>query len=134
LDVLDTALALQLKAACDLLLTGLRASDEGGGATGLRAQAHAHHRPVARHHAEPITFGLKMAVWNDQVARHRDRITAARNRVAVGKISGAIVLRSKNERHGSAPGGPRAARGLSSSTPSGWRTSRSSTRASSIKR
>jgi adenylosuccinate lyase len=41
-------------------------------------------------HAEPITFGLKLAVWYDELHRHLDRLTRARERIAVGKISGAV--------------------------------------------
>src|SRR5262249_35033673 len=41
-------------------------------------------------HAEPITFGLKLAVWHDELRRHAGRIARAREAVAVGKISGAV--------------------------------------------
>ncbi len=89
-DVLDTALALQLKAACDLILQGLGKAMQ---AVERRAFEHKRTPMIGRSHgihAEPITFGLKLAVWYDELARHRDRITAARSRVAVGMISGAV--------------------------------------------
>jgi adenylosuccinate lyase len=89
-DVLDTALALQLKAACDLLLQDLERAAE---AVQRRALEHKRTPMIGRSHgihAEPITFGLKLAVWYDELSRHRDRLGRARERVAVGKISGAV--------------------------------------------
>jgi adenylosuccinate lyase len=89
-DVVDTAQALQLTAAADLLLAGVE---------GLRAavekRAFEHKRTVMvgrTHgmHAEPITFGLVLAVWHDELRRDLERLRAARGRVAVGKLSGAV--------------------------------------------
>ena len=89
-DVLDTALALQLRESCDLLLADLEQL-----ANTVRDQAFAHkHTPMIGRthgvHAEPMTFGLKLALWFDELRRDRDRITRARQGVSVGKISGAV--------------------------------------------
>jgi len=89
-DVLDTALALQLVASLDVLLT--RLTDL---ITAIRDQAHLHRHTVMigrSHgiHAEPITFGFKLAGWLAEVLRHRDRLTRLRQQIAVGKISGAV--------------------------------------------
>jgi adenylosuccinate lyase len=89
-DVVDTAQALQIREAVDLLLQGLeglRAAIE------TRAFEHKNTVMIGRTHgmhAEPITFGLKLAVWHDQVRRDVARLEAARGRVAVGKLSGAV--------------------------------------------
>jgi len=89
-DVLDTALALQLTAASDVLLRDLDALLEV-----LRRRAFEHKDSVMvgrSHgvHAEPITFGLKLALWHAEMARHRARLERARESVAVGKLSGAV--------------------------------------------
>jgi len=89
-DVLDTALALQLVASLDVLLT--RLTDL---VTAIRDQAHLHRHTVMigrSHgiHAEPITFGFKLAGWLAEVLRHRERLTRLRQQIAVGKISGAV--------------------------------------------
>jgi adenylosuccinate lyase len=89
-DVVDTAQSLQLVQATDLLasqLVKLRSV--------LKAQAikHRHSMMIGRTHgvhAEPVTFGLKMALWFDEVGRHQERLTMARRHIAVGKISGAV--------------------------------------------
>jgi adenylosuccinate lyase len=89
-DVVDTAQALQLKESADLLLAGL----EGlRAAVEARAFEHKNTVMVGRTHgmhAEPITFGLKLALWHDQIRRDIERMTAARRRIAVGKLSGAV--------------------------------------------
>jgi adenylosuccinate lyase len=89
-DVWDTATALQLRDAADLLVAGqerLRAS--------LRALAlrYRHTLTIARTHgvhAEPTTFGLKVAVWYVEAGRNLERLRRAREAVAVGKLSGAV--------------------------------------------
>jgi adenylosuccinate lyase len=89
-DVLDTALALQLQQASGLILAGverLRAA--------LRALALAHKTTlcVGRSHgihAEPMTFGLKAALWYAEAGRNLERMRRARETVRVGKISGAV--------------------------------------------
>ncbi|MCX6545327.1 MAG: adenylosuccinate lyase [Acidobacteria bacterium] len=89
-DVLDTALALQLQDACDLTLarmTALRAA--------VKARAMEHRRtPIIGRthgvHAEPTTFGLKLAIWYAELGRDVARIQRAREIVSVGKMSGAV--------------------------------------------
>ncbi len=89
-DVMDTALSLQFVEAIDLLDRDLAALEEV--VVGL-ARAHRDTLMVGRTHgvhAEPITFGFKLAGWVDEVRRNRRRLQAARSEVAVGKISGAV--------------------------------------------
>src|SRR5438309_5920238 len=89
-DVWDTALALQLRDAADLLIAGqerLRA------ALGDLARRHKDTLIVGRTHgvhAEPTTFGLKVAVWYVEAGRNLERLRRARDVVAVGKLSGAV--------------------------------------------
>jgi adenylosuccinate lyase len=89
-DVLDTALALQVRDAGRLLLEGVdRASDA------LRARAEEHRRTpcVGRTHGvhgEPTTFGLKLLVFWAELRRGRERLARALDEAAVGKISGAV--------------------------------------------
>ena len=89
-DVLDTALAIQLRDACTILLTDLDAL-----ANAVRTQAEKYRRTpmIGRTHgvhAEPITFGLKLALWYAELQRDRERVERAREVVSVGKISGAV--------------------------------------------
>ena len=89
-DVLDTSLALLLKEAGELLLAGVEAARA---AVKLRAFEHRHTVQVGRSHgihAEPTTFGLKLAIWYDELGRGRDRLRRAIETIAVGKISGAV--------------------------------------------
>ncbi|NJO20630.1 MAG: adenylosuccinate lyase, partial [Spirulinaceae cyanobacterium RM2_2_10] len=89
-DVLDTALALQMVASLDLLLESL---EELVQAIRYQAQQHRYTVMVGRSHgihAEPITFGFKLAGWLAEVLRHRERLNQLRQSVAVGQISGAV--------------------------------------------
>ena len=89
-DVVDTAQALQMVEACDLILVNLRALAV---AIEARAQEHRHTPMIGRTHgvhAEPMTFGLKMAMWYAEVQRDIVRVQRAREAVRVGKISGAV--------------------------------------------
>ncbi|HEY9302446.1 MAG TPA: adenylosuccinate lyase [Phormidium sp.] len=89
-DVLDTALALQLVASSNVLLERLEDLIQ---AIRYQAQQHRNTVMIGRSHgvhAEPITFGFKLAGWLAEVLRHRDRLVNVRQRVAVGKISGAV--------------------------------------------
>ncbi|MFM8295332.1 MAG: adenylosuccinate lyase [Microcystaceae cyanobacterium] len=89
-DVLDTALALQLVASLDLILEQLEALIQ---ALRYQAQQHRYTVMVGRSHgihAEPITFGFKLAGWLAEVLRNRDRLVKLRQSIAVGKISGAV--------------------------------------------
>ncbi len=89
-DVVDTANALALREAFDLVLAALDALLET-----VWALAHRHRRTlmVGRTHgmhAEPISFGLKALSWYAQLTRDRARCLQARERAAVGKISGSV--------------------------------------------
>jgi adenylosuccinate lyase len=89
-DVLDTALALQLVASLRLLLERLEDLIQA-----IRYQAQQHRNTVMAGrshgiHAEPITFGFKLAGWLAEVLRHRDRLCKLQTHIAVGKISGAV--------------------------------------------
>ena len=89
-DVVDTALCLLLREACDVLIERAR-----GLAEVIRRRAREHRDTVQigrTHgiHAEPITFGFKLAGWLDEMNRNIQRLEAAREAVSVGKISGAV--------------------------------------------
>jgi adenylosuccinate lyase len=89
-DILDTGLALQMREAADLLLGELTALINL--TVGL-ARAHAGTVTAGRTHgihAEPITFGLKVAGWAWELHRGRERLERARETVSVGKLSGAV--------------------------------------------
>jgi adenylosuccinate lyase len=89
-DVLDTALALQMVASLDLLTQSLSDLIQV-----IRHKATEHRYTVMAGrshgiHAEPITFGFKLAGWLAEVLRHQERLKILRVTVAVGKISGAV--------------------------------------------
>jgi adenylosuccinate lyase len=89
-DVLDTALAVQLKQAADLLITDI---DELLAVLKRRALEHKLTPTIGRSHgihAEPTTFGLKLAQAYAEFARNRERLVAARDAVATCAISGAV--------------------------------------------
>ncbi len=89
-DVLDTALALQLVASLDVILTRL---EDLIAAIRFQAQQHRNTVMIGRSHgihAEPITFGFKLAGWLAEVLRYQERLTRLRQDIAVGKISGAV--------------------------------------------
>ena len=89
-DVLDTALALQVRAAGELLLSGV---DRAAEALRARALEHKHTPCVGRTHGvhgEPTTFGLKLLVYWAELRRGRVRLARALEEAAVGKISGAV--------------------------------------------
>jgi adenylosuccinate lyase len=89
-DVLDTALALQLQLACDVLLGDL---ERFQGALRTLALRHKDTLCVGRSHgvhAEPMVFGLKPALWYAEAGRNIARLKRAKEAVRVGKISGAI--------------------------------------------
>jgi len=89
-DVVDTGLALQLRAAGERLLVG---ADKLIGVLIARARLEAGTIMMGRTHsvhAEPTTFGLKCAGWAFEVARGRDRLAAATAEIATGKISGPV--------------------------------------------
>ncbi|MCT0207378.1 adenylosuccinate lyase [Synechococcus sp. CS-1332] len=89
-DVLDTGLALQLKASVAVLRTELEAL---AGALRQLARAHKDTVMIGRSHAihgEPITFGFKVAGWLAETERNRERLERLERVVAVGQISGAM--------------------------------------------
>lgn len=89
-DVLDTALAVQLSRAADILIADL---DTLLAAIEKRAQEHRYTPTIGRSHgihAEPVTFGLKLAQAYAEFARNRERLVAARADIATCAISGAV--------------------------------------------
>ena len=89
-DVQDTAQGLQLIEASDILLEGVDCLLE---AIQKRAVEHKYTPMMGRTHgvhAEPTTFGLKLAIWWDEMRRNRHRLEEARKNAGVGKISGAV--------------------------------------------
>ncbi len=89
-DVLDTGLAAQLKEAGQLLGESLVQLTE---TVGKAAVEHKYTLMAGRSHgihAEPMTFGLKLALWYDELRRHQSRLQEAIEQVTVGKISGPV--------------------------------------------
>ncbi|MBD0316434.1 MAG: adenylosuccinate lyase [Nitrospiraceae bacterium] len=89
-DIVDTSLAIQMTEALDLILAGL-----DGLIAVLEKQAMRHKATVMvgrSHgiHGEPISFGFKLAIWYEEMSRHRERLRAVRAEIAVGKLSGAM--------------------------------------------
>ena len=89
-DVIDTALAIQMREACALILENLSSLKKV-----LHDQIEKHRKTVMigrTHgvHAEPMTFGLKLALWYAELQRNCVRVERAREAVNVGKISGAV--------------------------------------------
>src|SRR5688572_25679268 len=89
-DVIDTAQAVQMRDACDLILKGLEGLKQA-----VRARAEEHRRTpmIGRTHgvhAEPMTFGLKLALWYAELTRDVERIRRARAVISVGQLSGAV--------------------------------------------
>src|SRR5262245_38415450 len=84
-DVIDTAQALQMREACDLILRGL---DQLMRAVQTRAEEHRRTPMIGRTHgvhAEPMTFGLKLALWYAERGRDVGRLPPARDGIPVGK-------------------------------------------------
>jgi adenylosuccinate lyase len=89
-DVLDTALALQVREAGRLILEGIERALE---AVARRAEEHRDTAMVGRTHgvhAEPITFGAKLAGWAFELERNRERVARALEGMRVGKLAGAV--------------------------------------------
>jgi adenylosuccinate lyase len=89
-DIMDTALSLQLKEAAKLL-----AEDIALLTTSIERRAIEHKKTIMMGrthgvHAEPITFGLKMALWAQEMKRNAHRLAEATDIISVGKISGAV--------------------------------------------
>ncbi len=89
-DVTDTALALQMRDAADIILKDLEDFNE---VLGKKAKRYRHAPIIGRTHgvhAEPTTFGLKMALYYEETRRNIERMTCAKETISVGKISGAV--------------------------------------------
>jgi adenylosuccinate lyase len=89
-DVIDTAQALQMREACDVILKDLETLMQV-----VRERADEHRRTpmIGRTHgvhAEPMTFGLKLALWYAELSRDVVRVRRARETISVGKLSGAV--------------------------------------------
>ncbi len=89
-DVVDTAQSMVLRDAGQIIELGLSALRH---AVGRRALEHKHTPCIGRTHgvhAEPTTFGLRLLVWYDELGRHEERLAAAIDGLAFGKLSGAV--------------------------------------------
>ena len=89
-DVIDTALSLQLLEATEILSQDIK---DLIAVLAQRAIEHKYTVMIGRTHgihAEPLSFGLKLALWVEEIKRHRQRLNAAKRVIAVGKISGAV--------------------------------------------
>jgi adenylosuccinate lyase len=89
-DILDTSLAVLLREAADILINDL---DDTLAVLKKKAVAHKNTLMIGRSHgihAEPITFGLKMALWYTEMERNRERMVRARETISTGKLAGAV--------------------------------------------
>ncbi len=89
-DVIDTALSLQLIEAAELLSQDIK---ELISVLAQTAMKHKYTIMIGRSHgihAEPISFGLKLAIWTEEMRRNLERLSEAEKAIAVGKISGAV--------------------------------------------
>lgn len=96
-DILDTTLGVQLKSASDILIKDL---EELLKVLAGKARVYKDTACIGRTHgvhAEPTTFGLKLALWFDETARNLARLKQAKNEVCVGKLSGAVGTYSNIE-------------------------------------
>jgi len=89
-DILDTSLAILLRQAADILLDDIQAL-----LSVLKRRAYEHRETIMMGrshgvHAEPITFGLKLALWYAEMERNRKRLLRAQEIISVGKMSGAV--------------------------------------------
>ena len=96
-DILDTTLGVQLKAASDILLDDLNVL---AGLLAKKAKRYKDMVCIGRTHgvhAEPITFGFKLALWYDETKRNLVRLQLAREEISIGKLSGAVGTYSNIE-------------------------------------
>ena len=96
-DIVDTALALQMRDAGELILAAIADVER---ATLARAEEFRHTPTIGRTHgvhAEPTTFGLKLLGWVTELRRQRDRLATAFEGVRVGKLSGAVGAYANTE-------------------------------------
>jgi adenylosuccinate lyase len=91
-DVIDTAQALQMRQACGVIVKGIAGLME---AVRDRAEEHRRTPMIGRTHgvhAEPMTLGVKLALWYAELQRDLDRVLRAREVISVGKLSGAVGM------------------------------------------
>lgn len=91
-DVIDTALGMMLRDSCEVLLKSV---EQLAQEIARHAKEHVHTPMIGRTHgihAEPITFGFKLAGWHAELQRSHRRLTACTSEVAVGKVSGAVGI------------------------------------------
>jgi len=96
-DILDTTLGVQLKSASDILIADLEKLLQ---VLSRKARAYKDMACIGRTHgvhAEPTTFGLKIALWFDEMSRNLERMKIAKNEICVGKLSGAVGTYSNIE-------------------------------------
>ncbi len=89
-DMLDTAMALRMKSAMEIIIEDVSALMD---VIKKRAIEHKYTVMIGRSHgihAEPITFGHKLAIWYDEMKRNKDRLLHALDTISYGKISGAV--------------------------------------------
>ncbi len=89
-DVVDTAQALQIREASQLLIAGIQELRQ---VLGRRAKEFQNTLQIGRTHgvhAEPITFGLKLAIWYEEAGRNLSRLEATAEDLRIGKVSGAV--------------------------------------------
>lgn len=89
-DTIDTAVALQMRDSLDLIIDGIKKTMQS---VKNRAIEHKNTLCVGRSHGihgEPITFGLKLAVWHDELKRHLENLQQTREVISIGKCSGAM--------------------------------------------
>src|ERR671912_1193135 len=89
-DVVDTAQSVQMRQACDLIIRGVAGAMD---AVRVRAEEHRRTPMIGRTHgvhAEPMTFGVKLALWYAELARDVERVRRGRDAIAVGQMSGAV--------------------------------------------
>ena len=89
-DVMDTALSLQLMEASDILAEDIKELSSVLAGLAMKYKNTPMTGRTHGVHAEPITFGLKLALWFEEMKRNRNRLAEARKIIAVGKISGAV--------------------------------------------
>ncbi|MDD5129325.1 MAG: adenylosuccinate lyase [Candidatus Omnitrophica bacterium] len=96
-DILDTTLGVQLKSASDILIADLEKLLK---ILAKKAKAYKDMACIGRTHgvhAEPTTFGLKIALWFDEMSRNLERMKSASKEISVGKLSGAVGTYSNIE-------------------------------------
>lgn len=89
-DVLDTTLGVQLKAASDIIIDDVEKLIKVLAKSAIKYKDMVCMGRTHGVHAEPTTFGLKLALWYDEMNRNLNRLKGARDEVATGKISGAV--------------------------------------------